>query len=119
MSKNTLNIFNLSIYKQLCYDFERSLNGLIKYNKIYEKMDGYYTNEEIHYIIEVYINQMTDIINSNTFSLFVPENVRKEIKKFIPGIKANFNKKYYSRVISTFEKIKNIFYIEVEYENKV
>ena len=119
MSKNTLNIFNLSIYRQLCYDFDKALNALIKYNKIFEKMDGYYTNEEFHYIVEVYINQMTDIIKGSTFSLFVPEKVRKEIMKFIPGIKANFNKKYYSRVIKTFEKIKNIFCIEVEYENEV
>ena len=77
MSKNTLNIFNVSIYNQLIHDYALSLNGLIKYNTIFEKMNGYYTNDEIHYIVEVYMNQMIDLINSKTFALFVPEKVKK------------------------------------------
>ena len=32
MSKHTINIFNVYIYNQLCYDFNKYLNGLIKYN---------------------------------------------------------------------------------------
>ena len=118
MSKNTLNIFNISIYNQLLHDYSLSLNSLIKYNKIYEKMNGYYTKDEMKYIVEVYMNQMIDIINSKTFELFVPVKVKKEILKFIPGIKSNFGQGYYNRVISTFEKIKDMFFVKVEYEDK-
>lgn len=115
MSKNNLNIFNISIYNQLLHDYSLSLNGLIKYNKIYEKMPGYYTKTEIHYIVEVYVNQLIDIINSKTFVLFVPEKVKKEIIKYIPGIQYNFSQKNYSRVISIFEKIKEMFFVKIEY----
>jgi len=118
MSKNTLNIFNVSIYNQLIHDYALSLNGLIKYNTIFEKMNGYYTNDEIHYIVEVYMNQMIDLINSKTFALFVPEKVKKEILKYIPGIRSNFSQKYYNRVIKSFEKIKDLFFVKVEYINE-
>ena len=117
MSKNALNIFNISIYNQLLHDYSLALNGLIKYNKIYEKMNGYYTKEEIHYIIEVYINQLIDLINGKTFELFVPSKVKNEILKYISGIKSNFNQKHYNRVINIFEKIKDIFFVDVKYEN--
>ena len=117
MSKNALNVFNVSIYHQLTNNYQSALNSLIKYNKIYEKMNGYYSNDEIHYIVEVYINQMIDIINSKTFDLFVPNKVKKEILKFIPGIRSNFSQKYYNRVINTFEKIKGMFFVNVEYAN--
>jgi hypothetical protein len=118
MSKNTLNIFNVSIYNQLIHDYALSLNGLIKYNTIFEKMNGYYTNDEIHYIVEVYMNQMIDLINSKTFALFVPEKVKKEILKYIPGIRSNFSQKYYNRVIKSFEKIRDMFFVKVEYINE-
>lgn len=118
MSKNTLNIFNVSIYNQLIHDYALSLNSLIKYNTIFEKMNGYYTNDEIHYIVEVYMNQMIDLINSKTFALFVPEKVKKEILKYIPGIRSNFSQKYYNRVIKSFEKIRDMFFVKVEYINE-
>ena len=118
MSKNTLNIFNVSIYNQLTHDYALALNSLIKYNTIFEKMNGYYTNDEIHYIVEVYMNQMIDLINSKTFALFVPEKVKKEILKYIPGIRSNFSQKYYNRVIKSFEKIKDLFFVKVEYINE-
>ena len=118
MSKNTLNIFNVSIYNQLIHDYALSLNGLIKYNTIFEKMNGYYTNDEMHYIVEVYMNQMIDLINSKTFALFVPEKVKKEILKYIPGIRSNFSQKYYNRVIKSFEKIRDMFFVKVEYINE-
>ena len=118
MSKNTLNIFNVSIYNQLIHDYALSLNGLIKYNTIFEKMNGYYTNDEIHYIVEVYMNQMIDLINSKTFALFVPEKVKKEILKYVPGIRSNFSQKYYNRVIKSFEKIRDMFFVKVEYINE-
>jgi hypothetical protein len=117
MSKNTLNIFNVSIYNQLIHDYALSLNGLIKYNIIYEKMNVYYTSDEIHYIVEVYMNQMIDIINSKTFALFVPEKVKREILKYLPGIRSNFAQKYYNRVIKSFEKIRDLFFVKVEYIN--
>ena len=117
MSKNTLNIFNVSIYNRLIHDYALSLNGLIKYNTIYEKMNGYYTNDEIHYIVEVYMNQMIDIINSKTFALFVPEKVKREILRYLPGIRSNFAQKYYNRVIKSFEKIRDLFFVKVEYIN--
>lgn len=117
MSKNTLNIFNVSIYNQLIHDYALSLNGLIKYNIIYEKMNGYYTSDEIHYIVEVYMNQMIDIINSKTFALFVPEKVKREILRYLPGIRSNFAQKYYNRVIKSFEKIRDLFFVKVEYIN--
>ena len=115
MSKNTLNIFNVSIYNQLIHDYALSLNSLIKYNTIFEKMNGYYTNDEMHYIVEVYMNQMIDLINSKTFALFVPEKVKKEILKYIPGIRSNFAQKYYNRVIKSFEKIRDLFFVKIEY----
>ena len=118
MSKNALNIFNLSIYNQMLHDYSLSLNSLIKYNKIYEKMNGYYTKDEMKYIVEVYMNQMIDLINSNTFDLFVPKKVKKEILKFIPGIKSNFSQGYYNRVINTFEKIRDMFFVKVNYDNE-
>ena len=118
MSKNTLNIFNLSIYNQLTHDYSTSLNGLIKYNRIYEKMDGYYSKDEMKYIVEVYMNQMIDLINSKTFDLFVPPKVKKEIVKLFPGIKSNFIQGYYNQVIKIFEKIKDIFFVKVEYVNE-
>ena len=117
MSKNTLNIFNVSIYNQLIHDYALALNSLIKYNTIFEKMNGYYTNDEIHYIVEVYMNQMIDLINGKTFALFVPEKVKKEILKYIPGIRSNFAQKYYNRVIKSFEKIRDLFFVKVEYIN--
>ena len=118
MSKNTLNIFNLSIYNQLTHDYALALNSLIKYNKIYEKMNGYYSKDEIKYIVEVYMNQMIDLINGKTFDLFVPQKVKKEILKFIPGIKSNFGQGYYNRVINTFEKIRDMFFVKVNYVNE-
>ena len=51
MSKSALNIFNISIYNQLIHNFNSSLVSLEKYNSIYEKMQGYYTKDEIHYIV--------------------------------------------------------------------
>jgi len=114
MSKNTLNIFNVSIYNQLTHDYALALNSLIKYNTIFEKMNGYYTNDEMHYIVEVYMNQMIDLINSKTFALFVPEKVKKEILKYIPGIRSNFAQKYYNRVIRSFEKIRDLFFVKIE-----
>ena len=114
MSKNTLNIFNVSIYNQLTHDYALALNSLIKYNTIFEKMNGYYTNDEMHYIVEVYMNQMIDLINSKTFALFVPEKVKKEILKYIPGIRSNFAQKYYNRVIKSFEKIRDLFFVKIE-----
>jgi len=119
MSKSALNIFNLSIYQQLTHDYSLALNNLIKYNNIYEKMTNYYTKDEIKYIVEVYMNQMIDIINSKTFDLFVPKKVKKEIVKYIPGIKANFSQGYYNRVINIFEMIKDIFIVKVEYNNEI
>ena len=118
MSKNTLNIFNVSIYNQLTHDYALALNSLIKYNTIFEKMNGYYTNDEMHYIVEVYMNQMIDLINSKTFALFVPEKVKKEILKYVPGIRSNFAQKYYNRVIKSFEKIRDLFFVKVEYINE-
>lgn len=115
MSKNTLNIFNVSIYNQLTHDYALALNSLIKYNTIFEKMNGYYTNDEMHYIVEVYMNQMIDLINSKTFALFVPEKVKKEILKYVPGIRSNFAQKYYNRVIKSFEKIRDLFFVKIEY----
>jgi hypothetical protein len=114
MSQNTLNIFNVSIYNQLTHDYALALNSLIKYNTIFEKMNGYYTNDEMHYIVEVYMNQMIDLINSKTFALFVPEKVKKEILKYIPGIRSNFAQKYYNRVIKSFEKIRDLFFVKIE-----
>ena len=114
MSKNTLNIFNVSIYNQLTHDYALALNSLIKYNIIFEKMNGYYTNDEMHYIVEVYMNQMIDLINSKTFALFVPEKVKKEILKYSPGIRSNFAQKYYNRVIKSFEKIRDLFFVKIE-----
>jgi len=119
MSKNALNIFNISIYNQLLHDYSLSLNGIIKYNKIYEKMNGYYTKDEIHYIIEVYINQIVDLINSKTFSLFVPDKVKKEILKYIPSIRSSFGQGMYNRVIELFEKIKDMFFVKVDYNNVI
>lgn len=116
MSKQALNIFNVGIYNQLVHDFELSLNGLIKYNKIYEKMDGYYTKEEISYIFDVYINQIFDLINSKLFDLFVPKKVKKEIVKYFPGIKSNYNQGNYNRVIGLVEKIRDLFVVKFEYD---
>ena len=91
MSKHSINIFNISIYKQILNQYNLNLNALGRYNSIYEKMDGYYTKDEMHYIVEVYVNQLIDIINSKNFSLFVPEKARREIN------------------------IKSIFFVDVEY----
>lgn len=109
-----INIFNVSIYNQLLYNYQKSLNGLIKYNKIFERMEGYYTNDEIHYIVEVYMNQIIDIIHSKTFDLFVPKKVKNEILKYIPGIKSNYLQKYYNRIIDTFKKILNMISIKID-----
>ena len=115
MSKHAINIFNISIYKTLINQFSLNLNAMIKYNSIYEKMDGYYTKEEIHYIIEVYANQLFDIMNSNLFSLFVPQKARKEINKYITPIKSQLASKNYVQVIKNFTTIKNIIFVDVEY----
>ena len=115
MSKHAINIFNISIYKSLINQYNSNLNALIKYNTIYEKMDGYYTKDEMHYIVEVYMNQLFDIINSKSFSLFVPEKARREINKYISPIKAQFSQDNYRQVIKNFNNIKNIFFVDVEY----
>ena len=59
---------------------------------------------------------MIDIINSSTFNLFVPIKVKNEILKYLPGIKSNFNQHNYRIVIKTFNKIKNMFFVDVKYE---
>lgn len=115
MSKHAINIFNISIYKTLINQFSLNLNALIKYNTIYEKMDGYYTKEEMHYIVEVYVNQLFDIINSNLFSLFVPQKVRKEINKYITPIKSQLSSNNYYQIIKNFTTIKNMIFVDIEY----
>lgn len=115
MSKHAINIFNISIYKTLINQFSLNLNAMIKYNSIYERMDGYYTKEEIHYIIEVYVNQLFDIINSNLFGLFVPQKVRKEINKYITPIKSQLSSKNYRQIIKNFTTIKTMIFVDVEY----
>lgn len=114
MSKHTINIFNVYIYNQLCYDFNKYLNGLIKYNLIHNKLIGYFNNEEIQYIIEVYVNHLIDILNGKTLSLFIPPKSKKDISKFIEIIKINLTKRNYEKIIETFSKIKNIFFIDIE-----
>lgn len=115
MSKHAINIFNISIYKQIINQYNLNLNALEKYNTIYERMEGYYTNQEMHYIVEVYMNQLFDILNSKAFSLFVPQKARKEINKYITPIKSQFASKNYNQVIKNFNNIKKIFCIEIEY----
>ena len=115
MSKHAINIFNISIYKQIINQYNLNLNALEKYNTIYERMEGYYTNQEMHYIVEVYMNQLFDILNSKAFSLFVPQKVRKEISKYIIPIKSQFASKNYNQVIKNFNNIKKIFCVDIEY----
>ena len=81
-------------------------------------MNGYYTKEEMHYIVEVYMNQLFDIINSKTFDLFIPIKVKKEILKYELGIKANFNQYKYVQIIKTFNKIKNMISVDVKYDEE-
>ena len=114
MSKNTINIFNVYIYNQLCYDFNKYLNGLIKYNLIHNKLIGYFTNEEIQYIIEVYVNHLIDILTGKTLSLFIPSRAKKDISKFIEIIRINLTKRDYEKIIETFSKIKNIFFVDID-----
>lgn len=115
MSKHAINIFNISIYKQILNQYSLNLNALEKYNTIYERMEGYYTNDEMQYIVEVYMNQLFDIISSKAFSLFVPEKVRKEINKYVSPIKSQLKQKNYRQVIKNFNNIKNMFFVDVEY----
>ena len=115
MSKHAINIFNISIYKQIINQYNLNLNALEKYNTIYEKLDGYYTKQEMHYIVEVYMNQLIDILNSKAFALFVPEKVRKEINKYIAPIRSQFASNNYNQVIKNFNNIKRIFCVDVEY----
>lgn len=115
MSKHAINIFNISIYKYLINQYNLNLNALIKYHGIYTRMDGYYSKEEMHYIAEVYTQQLLDIINSNLFSLFVPQKVRKEINKYITPIKSQLASKNYYQLIKNFTTIKNMIFVDVEY----
>lgn len=115
MSKHAINIFNISIYKSLINQYNMNLNAFIKYNSIYERMEGYYTKDEMYYIAEVYCNQLFDIINSNLFSLFVPQKVRKEINKYITPIKSQLASRNYYQMIKNFTTIKNMIFVDVEY----
>ena len=113
MSQNALNTFNISIYQELLKRYDYGLRQMKKYNMIYDKMRGYYTAKDIKYIMGVYKDDLIDIINSNLFSLFVPDKVKKDILKFIPIIESTYLQKHYDSVIDKFEKIKSMFFITI------
>jgi len=113
MDSLRLDIFNTSIYKEMINTYEKNLSNLKKYVLINEKMIDYYLLDEIKYIVETYSNILIDLINSNLFKLFVTGKAYKEVQKLILPIPNLIKSKNFNRIISKFEDIKRIIYIEI------
>ena len=79
MGKQQIDIFNVDIYRHIINLFNSYINKLKKYMSIDVHMLGYYTNDEIDYIVDVYCDMIEDLTKSRAFIMFMPNNAIEEI----------------------------------------
>ena len=106
-----IDIFNTDMYRQLINTYNTYLSGLKKYIGIHTKLYGYFDNNEISYIINVYYNLFNDLINSHLFSLFVPNKSLAKIKNELMIINNLQKSKNYERIIIKLESIQKMITI--------
>ena len=112
MSKNSFNVFIISLYNQIVNNFDSLLHQMKKYNIIYNKMDGYYTRDEMRFIIESYSTQLTDIIHSRVLANFIDQRTMKLINQYLIPIQMLIDNRNYEQVISNYQKIYDIISVD-------
>ena len=117
MSKKNLDIFKVSIYQGLLRNYKYNLRNLDKYLSIYQKMEGYYSKEEIKYIFNTIISQLDDLIHSQLFKEFVPIKIQNEIHKYLVPIKSFISTDNYNQIIKNYTKIFLMINIEKQLDN--
>ena len=113
MGKQQIDIFNIDIYRQIINLFNSYLNKLKKYLSIDIHMLGYYTNDEMDYIIDVYCDMIEDLTKSRAFLMFMPKNAIEEINKNFVIIKNLKKKRMHERILEKLEDIKKIITVDI------
>lgn len=112
MSKNSFNVFIISLYNQIINNFDSLLHQMKKYNMIYNKMDGYYTVDEMQFIMQSYSWQLNDVINSRVLENFIDSRTMKLIQQYLSPIAMMISNKSYEQAISNYQKIYNIISVD-------
>ena len=113
MGKQQIDIFNIDIYRQIINLFNSYLNKLKKYLSIDVHMLGYYTNEEMYYIISVYCDMIEDLTKSRAFIMFMPKNAIEEINKTFLIINNLKKQRMHERILEKLAEIKKIITIDI------
>ena len=112
MGKKQIDIFNIDIYRHIVNLYNTYISQLEKYLSINSHMVGYYDNDEINYIVDIYSKMIEDLTNSQVFKMFMPNKANEEIKNTFIIIKNLKKTKKYQRILDKLKYIQKIINIE-------